>query len=332
MMSFYNQNEYENCQPGSYYWLEEETLATARARQANEEENPYSYPYYDSAQVAYPAVQRCQYNYGPEGQIHQFRNLSEQEKWEFLAVQISYLYYQRKYGLGGQRQYGQERYYPPNPQTNYSYDDHQDYGWSENLVGQDIQKKYCENNEEGHQFQGEIHHAHQVDYYDHQEHGWSPEMIGQSNEEKEDSEKSLSVPRRQAAQAITGSEDLKTMILLLQDVSAKLGSMEKINVGSRTVMETNQSPCKMDAAPEKDSTKALGGQCPTVLNPEEHSSIEKPPPKELPLEEQPLGKQSLAEDNTKTLEGQPLEDMSPEEQPPADSSPKELFFWGRVPW
>ena len=171
MIPFYNQDEYENIAPS---WVEENAFATAKA----------TYLQHTYAQVAYPAVQNSQYNYGLGGQIHQIQNCSEQEKWELLAAQISFLYNQRKYGLWEQMQPGQEVHYLPTPQANYSYDDHQDFGCSEDLVGQYTQNEYYENNEGGHQFQEEICHARQVDYYDHQEHGWSQEMVGQNNEEE----------------------------------------------------------------------------------------------------------------------------------------------------
>ena len=138
MIPFYNQDEYENIAPS---WVEENAFATAKA----------TYLQQTYTQVAYPAVQNSQYNYGLGGQIHQIQNCSEQEKWELLAAQISYLYNQRKYGLGGQMQPGQEVHYPPIPQASYSYDDHQGDGWSQEMVGQNNEEEYIENYVEGDQ-------------------------------------------------------------------------------------------------------------------------------------------------------------------------------------
>ena len=121
MMSFYNQNEYENCQPGSYYWLEEETLATARARRVNEEGNSYPYSYsYNSAQVGYPAVQSPQYNYGLGGHgrrlgegyytrdccgrviaVGVYKDEAYVEEWWDRLTNLVYHYVQSKCGLGG---------------------------------------------------------------------------------------------------------------------------------------------------------------------------------------------------------------------------------------
>ena len=73
-------------------------------------------------------------------------------------------------GSGGKVDNSNRSITPPSPQANYCYDDHQNFGLFEELVGQNIQKEYHEDYDVGHQFQEQIDHQGYF-YDDHQGYG-----------------------------------------------------------------------------------------------------------------------------------------------------------------
>ena len=104
---------------------------------------------------------------------------------------------------------------------------------------------------------------------------------------QEDSEETLSAPRGQAVQAVAGSEELKTMILLLQDISVNIKTglrtvMEKLDDNKQQALDTHQATMDKITRNQElllEKVQSGGGSTPVVPVEDTFKALERQSPK-----------------------------------------------------